>query len=64
MEAATDNADKLLHDLNILYNRARQAQITQEITQVSSGARAQRKKRNNKKKRAAMLQRRIEEVNV
>ena len=64
MEAATDNADKLLHDLNILYNRARQAQITQEITEVSSGARAQRKKRNNKKKRAAMLQRRIEEVNV
>ena len=50
--------------MNILYNRARQAQITQEITEVSSGARAQRKKRNNKKKRAAMLQRRIEEVNV
>ena len=64
MEAATDNADKLLHDLNIMYNRARQAQITQEITEVSSCARAQRQKRNNKKKRAAMLQRGIKEVNV
>lgn len=64
MEAATDNADKLLHDLNIMYNRARQAQITQEITEVSSGARAQRKKREAKKKRAARLQQRIKEVNV
>ena len=45
MEAANGNADALLHDLGILYNRARQAAITQEITEVSSGARAQRKKR-------------------
>ena len=45
MEAANGNADALLHDLGILYNRARQATITQEITEVSSGARAQRKKR-------------------
>lgn len=45
MEAANGNADALLHDLGILYNRARQAAITQEITEVSSGARAQRRKR-------------------
>lgn len=45
MEAATDNADELLHDLRIMYNRARQAAITQEITEVSSGARAQKKKK-------------------
>lgn len=54
MEAANGNADALLHDLGILYNRARQAAITQEITEVSSGARAQRKKRlaaGRKKKR-------------
>ena len=54
MEAANGNADALLHDLGILYNRARQAAITQEITEVSSGARAQRKKRlaaGQKKKR-------------
>lgn len=54
MEAANGNADALLHDLSILYNRARQAAITQEITEVSSGARAQRRKRlaaGRKKKR-------------
>jgi len=43
MESATDNADKLLHDLRMMYNRARQAAITQEITEVCSGARAQKK---------------------
>lgn len=42
MQAATDNADELLHDLSIMYNRARQAAITQEITEVCSGARAQK----------------------
>ncbi|MCD8363721.1 MAG: ATP synthase F1 subunit gamma [Lachnospiraceae bacterium] len=42
MRAATDNADELLHDMGIMYNRARQAAITQEITEVSSGARALR----------------------
>ena len=44
MESATNNADELLHDLGIMYNRARQAAITQEITEVCSGARAQKKK--------------------
>ena len=44
MESATNNADELLHDLSIMYNRARQAAITQEITEVCSGARAQKKK--------------------
>ena len=38
MEAATNNADELLHDLNIMYNRARQAAITQEITEIVGGA--------------------------
>lgn len=45
MEAATNNADELLHDLRIMYNRARQAAITQEITEVCSGARAQKQKK-------------------
>lgn len=45
MQAATDNADELLHDLGIMYNRARQAAITQEITEVCSGARAQKQKK-------------------
>lgn len=47
MEAATGNADELLHDLRIIYNRARQAAITQEITEVCSGARAQKNKRTS-----------------
>ena len=43
MKAATDSAKDLIHDLSILYNRARQAAITQEITEVCSGAKAQQK---------------------
>lgn len=45
MEAATDSASKMLHELDILYNRARQAAITQEITEVIGGAKALKKKR-------------------
>lgn len=50
MEAATNNADALLHELGILYNRARQAEITQEITEVSGGVRAVRGHRGRKKR--------------
>ena len=45
MQAATDSASKMLHELDILYNRARQAAITQEITEVIAGAKAQKKKK-------------------
>lgn len=45
MNAANENAEKLLENLSVQYNRMRQAAITQEITEVSSGAKAQRKKR-------------------
>ena len=45
MEAATDNANEMLHELGILYNRVRQTAITQEITEVISGAKAQRRKK-------------------
>ena len=45
MDAATDNADALLKDLNTMYNRARQAAITQQITEVSGGAKAQKNKK-------------------
>ena len=41
MKSATDSAKDLIHDLSIAYNRARQAAITQEITEVCAGARAQ-----------------------
>ncbi len=45
MEAATKSAKTMLHELGILYNRARQAAITQEITEVISGAKAQKRKK-------------------
>lgn len=45
MEAATNNAKNILHELDILYNRVRQAAITQEITEVIGGAKAQKKKK-------------------
>ncbi|WP_059104130.1 ATP synthase F1 subunit gamma [Shouchella shacheensis] len=40
MSAATDNADSLMDDLNLTYNRARQAAVTQEITEIVGGAAA------------------------
>jgi len=40
MDNANDNADELLHKLNIEYNKARQNAITQEITEVVGGANA------------------------
>ena len=45
MQTATDSAKKMLHDLEIEYNRVRQAAITQQITEVIGGAKAQKKKR-------------------
>lgn len=38
MESATDNADAMLDKLELEYNRARQASITQELTEIISGA--------------------------
>jgi F-type H+-transporting ATPase subunit gamma len=38
MENATDNAQTMISDLNLFYNRARQAAITSEITEIVSGA--------------------------
>ncbi len=45
MKSATDSAQDLIKELSVVYNRARQAAITQEITEVCSGARAQQKKK-------------------
>ncbi len=38
MEAATDNAEEMIDTLSLNYNRARQASITQEITEIVAGA--------------------------
>lgn len=40
MRTATDNAHTVINDLTIQYNRARQAAITQEITEIVAGAAA------------------------
>lgn len=45
MRSASKNADELLSELKLTYDRLRQAAITQEITEVAAGARAQRKKK-------------------
>jgi F-type H+-transporting ATPase subunit gamma len=42
MDNATTNAGELLKDLKLTYNRARQAAITTEIIEISSGAEAMR----------------------
>ena len=44
MDSANRNAEELLTDLSLQYNRVRQTAITQEITEVTAGAKAQRKK--------------------
>ncbi len=41
MENATDNANEMINNLSLVYNRARQAAITQEITEIVGGANAQ-----------------------
>ncbi len=38
MDAATQNADEMIADLSLQFNRARQAAITQEITEIVAGA--------------------------
>ena len=40
MKSATDNADDLINELQLIYNKARQAAITQEISEIVSGAAA------------------------
>lgn len=40
MDAATENANEVIGNLTLVYNRARQSAITQEITEIVSGANA------------------------
>ena len=40
MDAATSNADEMISTLSLVYNRARQGAITQELTEIISGAEA------------------------
>lgn len=40
MDSATKNADEMIEDLNLKFNRARQGAITQEITEIVAGSEA------------------------
>ena len=40
MKNATENAEKLIDELQLIYNNARQAAITQEIAEIVGGAAA------------------------
>ena len=40
MKAATDNAGNLINDLQLVYNKLRQAAITREISEIVGGAAA------------------------
>ncbi len=45
MKSAGDNAEQILKDLKVQYNKIRQAAITNEMIEISAGAMAQRNKR-------------------
>ena len=40
MDSATSNADEIISDLTLKFNRARQGAITQELTEIIAGANA------------------------
>jgi F-type H+-transporting ATPase subunit gamma len=40
MKAATDNAGDIIDSLQLMYNKARQASITQELSEIVAGAAA------------------------
>lgn len=48
MDSANRNAQNLLEELSVEYNHVRQSAITQEITEVSSGAKSMKKKRKKR----------------
>lgn len=50
MNTANQNAEELLAALSVQYNRLRQTAITQEITEISSGAKAQKRKQEQIRK--------------
>lgn len=45
MDSANQNAEELLGELSLRFNRVRQSAITQEITEISAGAKAQRQRK-------------------
>ena len=47
MDGASKNAQEMIENLERTYNRTRQAAITQEITEIIAGSRAQKKKKTH-----------------
>lgn len=62
MDAANNNAQELLDALSLEYNHVRQGAITQEITEISSGARAQKLSAAKRKKKKLELEMKEEEI--
>ena len=54
MDAANRNAGELLAELSLQYNRIRQTAITQEITEITAGAKAQARKHNRRKEEGTL----------
>ncbi|MBQ6637742.1 MAG: ATP synthase F1 subunit gamma [Lachnospiraceae bacterium] len=48
MDSANRNSQEILNDLKVQYNHTRQSMITQEITEISAGAKAMKRKRERK----------------
>ncbi len=66
MDSANRNSQEILNDLKVQYNHTRQSMITQEITEISAGAKAMKRKRERKaldrqKEFIRMLQKKNEE---
>jgi F-type H+-transporting ATPase subunit beta len=62
MKAASDNANKLIGSLQLVYNKARQAAITQEISEIVGGAAAVDRAFNRHTEDAAMSQGKIVQI--
>ena len=60
MDSANKNAKSMIHDLTMKYNRERQGMITQEITEVASGAKALKRAKEAKEQRDEMMRREAE----
>lgn len=68
MDSANRNSQEILNDLRVQYNHTRQAMITQEITEISAGAKAMKRKRekkalNRQKELIRMLKEKMEKEN-
>ncbi len=62
MDSANKNAKSMIHELTMKYNRERQGMITQEITEVASGAKALKRAKQALEEQNAMRQKEMEAI--